>query len=116
MTLENWSHFIYNGKYLVRALSDKLVETNYPLTDTECWEQWGLIRMLASANSIATFRKSLQELDEPRWEVDSLGAQTGGKATLVRETLSPYSETSILPENPPIWHLRRLNKQMYFTP
>ena len=101
---------------MVRSLSDKLVEPNYPLTDTECWEQWGLVRMLASANSIATFRKSLQQPDEPRWKVDSLGAQIGGKATLVRETLSPYSETSIFRENPPIWHLRRLNKQTYLIP
>lgn len=66
---------------MVRALSDKLVEANYPLTDTECWEKKS-IRMLASANSIATFRKSLQELDEPRWEVDSLGAQTLGERPL----------------------------------
>lgn len=71
--------------------------------------------MLASASSIATFKKILQELDEPRWEADSLEAQMGGKATFVRETLSSYSLTSILAENPLIWGLET-NKQTYFTP
>lgn len=39
LTLENRSHFIHNGKYLVGLSSEELCKANYILTES-CWKEW----------------------------------------------------------------------------